>query len=75
MENKVKQIIADVLNVEVSELNGNSSPDNIDVWDSLNQMNIIVALEEGFNIMFSDEQIIEMLNIDLIILAVSEQVK
>ena len=75
METKIKQIIADVLNINVEELTGNSSPENIDTWDSLNQMNIIVALEENFNFQFTDEQIIEMLNLDLIILTVSVNIK
>lgn len=72
MENRVKKVIADTLMIDVSEINNDSSPETIESWDSLKQMNIIVALEEEFDIMFSDEQIIEMLNVGLIINLINE---
>ena len=41
MENKLKKIMSELFDIEVSEINENSSPDNIEKWDSLNQMNLI----------------------------------
>lgn len=66
MENRVKKVIAEILDIEINSINDNTSPETVESWDSLKQMNIIVALEEEFDIEFSDEDIIEMLNFRLI---------
>ena len=66
MENRIKTVIADVLMIDLDTLNDESSPETIDEWDSLKQMNIIIALEEEFEILFSDDDVIEMLNVKLI---------
>ena len=47
-------------------INENSSPDNIDNWDSLRHMMLISALEEEFDIQFSDQEMLELLNYKLI---------
>ncbi|WP_323594886.1 acyl carrier protein [Aliarcobacter butzleri] len=73
MENRVKKVIAEILDIEISSINDNTSPETVESWDSLKQMNIIVALEEEFDIEFSDEDIIEMLNFRLICEVVKEK--
>lgn len=73
MENKIKQIIADVFSVEVNEINENTSPESIDNWDSLGHMNLVTALEEELEISFDNDEIIEMMNFKLIMLIVSEK--
>ena len=66
MENRIKKVIADVLMLDESIINDETSPDTIEEWDSLKQMNIIIALEEEFDIALSDDDIIDMLNVKLI---------
>ncbi len=73
MENRIKKVMSDILNIDVSSINDNTSPENIESWDSLKQMNIIVALEEEFDIEFSDEEIGEMLNYRLILEVLKEK--
>jgi len=73
MENRVKKVIAEILDIEINSINDNTSPETIESWDSLKQMNIIVALEEEFDIEFSDEDIVEMLNFRLICEAIKEK--
>jgi len=57
-----------VLNIDVSLINNESSPDNIENWDSLKHMNLIVALEEEFEIEFDDEEIVDSMNYALIVI-------
>lgn len=66
MENKIKNVMSTVFEMDLSEINHNSSPDSIDNWDSIRHMNLVVALEEEFNIEFDDEEIGELLNYKLI---------
>ncbi|MCK4820461.1 acyl carrier protein [bacterium] len=55
------------MNVLVEQLNDDSSPDTVENWDSLKHMNLILSLEEEFNIIFSDEEIVEMLSVKIIV--------
>ncbi len=75
MKNKVKKIIASVFNLEVDSIKDDASPDNVLNWDSLNHMNLIVSLEEEFKIRFTDEEISEMLNLELILYTIQEKSK
>lgn len=67
MREKVFEIIAQVMNIPIESVNDDSSPDTIENWDSLKHMSLILTLEEEFGIQFSDEEIVEMLSVSLII--------
>jgi len=51
-----------VFEIPVKQIKDDSSPDTIDTWDSLKHMNMVVALEEEFQIEFTDDEINKMLN-------------
>ena len=68
MEDRIKKVMSDVFNIDVSLINNESSPDNIENWDSLKHMNLIVALEEEFEIEFDDEEIVDSMNYALIVI-------
>lgn len=54
---RIKNIMSIVLEVSINEINNNSSNENIVSWDSLKHINLILALEEEFEIEFSEELI------------------
>jgi len=70
MENRIKEVMSDVFNIDIESINNNSSPDNIENWDSLKHMNLIVALEEEFGVEFDDNDIENLLNFQLINLTI-----
>jgi acyl carrier protein len=72
---EVIKLIARVLEVEVSELNGDTGIGDLPTWDSLHQVQIIVELEQLFNIQFSQEVIREMEDINDIVAAVEERLQ
>jgi acyl carrier protein len=72
MEERIKKVMGDILDVDQSSLNEDSSPDNIENWDSLRHMNLVLALEEEFGVQFDEEQITQMLNFQLIKLNLDE---
>lgn len=74
MENRIKKVMSEVLGIDEASISDSTSPENVESWDSLKQMNIIVALEEEFGIELKDEDIIEMLNFKLINEIVKEYV-
>ena len=72
MEQRVFTVIAQVVGVPIEEITIESSPDNIETWDSLKHMNIIMALEQEFNVQFSEEQIIYLENTELVVETLKE---
>lgn len=71
-EQKLKQIIASVFKIDVATINSDTSPDTVENWDSLNHLNLVLALEEAFNINFTEAQTVEILNYDLIKITLKE---
>lgn len=61
-----------VFNLPVDLINENSSPDNIGSWDSLKHMNLILALEEEFNVSLTEDQVVEILGFELIVEVLKE---
>lgn len=72
---KILEIMSSIFEVELSTLNDDSSIDNIDNWDSIRHLNLILALEEEFNITIPDEEVGDLVNYKLIELIVNEQSK
>lgn len=56
MENKLKKLLSVLLDVDEEKINNDVSSQTIEGWDSLRQMNIIVAIEEEFDIQFDEEE-------------------
>ena len=72
MKKKTFSIVARVMGVPVAEIDEETSPDTLAAWDSLKHLNLVLALEEEFDVQFSDEQVVDMLNVQLIVLALEE---
>ena len=58
--------LAVILGIDRGELSEESSPDTIQNWDSLNHLNIILAVEGEFGVGLSPEDAMEMRNVGLI---------
>ena len=66
LEDRMKNIMSVVFEIPEEQIKDNSSPDTIESWDSLKHMNLIIALEEEFEVEFTDNEIYEMMNYTLI---------
>ena len=66
MDNHIKNVMSAVFEIPIDEIDDDSSPDNVGSWDSLKHMNLVVALEEEFDIEFIDDEIVEMMNLSQI---------
>ena len=73
IEDRVKSVMSAVFEMQVEHLTEDSSPDTIESWDSLKHMNLVVALEEEFNVEFTDDNIIELINMKLIMAVLLEK--
>ena len=73
IEERIINVMSAVFEIPANKIGEESSPDNIESWDSLKHMNIVVALEEEFNIQFTDDEIIELINMKLIMVIIREK--
>lgn len=63
---KLKEILAKTLRVNVSELKHDTTMHEIDTWNSLTHMELIVGLEQAYQVEFSGDEIVEMVSVDAI---------
>lgn len=66
--------MAAVFEVDVEEIKEDCSPETIENWDSLRQMQLVVALEKEMNIEFEDEEIEKLENFQSILQILSTKV-
>lgn len=61
--NQVRGIAADIFSVDAKHLNAASSPDQVETWDSLQHLNLVLALEGKYGIQFEPEEMERMKNL------------
>jgi acyl carrier protein len=61
MKNKIINIMSDIFDIKRDSIKDSSSINNIEKWDSLTHLNMIISLEKEFNIEFSPEETVEMI--------------
>lgn len=70
---RVIAVIAAVLKVPESALTAQSSPDDVDSWDSMHHLQIIMALEEEFGAQFRAEEIDGLQTVGALTMALRER--
>ena len=71
-ETLLKRTVAGVLGVSPDDINDTSSMDSLSEWDSVKHLNLVLAIEDIFEISMTEEQSLEMLSFPLIKLILSE---
>ena len=62
MEQKIKQIMADVLNLDAQSIDEATVKDHTESLDSLNHINLVMAFEQEFQVSFDVTEIESMLS-------------
>ena len=70
---RVRRIFSDVFQVPLEQIHPESSPDTIPNWDSLQHLNLVLALEEEFRVQFSPEEIEQLLSVELVAALLNEK--
>jgi acyl carrier protein len=60
---QVRTLAADVFQVAPEQISEASTPEQIEGWDSVQHLNLILALETQFNVEFEPEEIEQMKSI------------
>ena len=75
VERQIFQMAADTFAEPVEKIDRMSSPDTVDRWDSLTNLNFVLALEETFRCEISPEESDAMLDgMDVVLTVMAEKV-
>ena len=66
MEERIRQIMVDILEVNDGDIDADFGPAQAPLWDSLNNLKLITAIEEEFGIKLSMDEINEMTDLGMI---------
>ncbi len=61
---EVRLLVADVFGMAVDSVTAESSPKTISQWDSLQHLNLVMALEQRFGLTFGPGEIEQMQQVD-----------
>jgi len=59
----VRNVASDIFGIPADKITAESSPETIERWDSVQHLNLVLALEEKVNVQFEPEDIEQMKNI------------
>jgi acyl carrier protein len=60
---QVRNIASDIFGIPVDRITAESSPETIENWDSMQHLNLVLAIEEKFGVQLDPEDIEQMKNI------------
>jgi acyl carrier protein len=59
-DTRIKQVMAEVLDIDPMLIDDNYSREETSTWDSLNHLRLITALEEALGVKFTMQEVEEM---------------
>ena len=60
LERKIKDVMKAVFEISVDKIDEESSIDNIDLWDSMGHIKLILSIEKDFGMQFNVDDVVEM---------------
>jgi acyl carrier protein len=60
---RVRAIVSATFGLPLAQVTGATGSDNLEAWDSMNHLHLIVALEAEFEVSFDPEQAIELTSV------------
>jgi len=70
---ELNEIFMDVLDLEDVELQDETKADDIEEWDSLSHIQLIVAIEKKFKIKFTSSEIMKWKNVGELVDSIEEK--
>ena len=60
LEERLKRVFAEVFALSADQISDDASPKTVPRWDSMNSMVLTMALEEEFEVQFTDQELVKM---------------
>ena len=75
IEQRVRQVAADIFNLPLDQITPQSNPQTIETWDSVQHLNLVLALEGELGVQIAPEEIERMQSIGAVIELMEEKSK
>lgn len=72
-DDTLKSVLATLFGLDAAGITDTTSMDTVEAWDSIQHMNLVLAIEEEFGISIPDEDAANITSFALIRLVVAEQ--
>ena len=72
---RIKAVMTSVFDTPIADISEESTQNTIEGWTSLNHINLVLALEEEFELSFADEEIPLMTSFEYIVTLLRQQLK
>lgn len=72
---KLQEVFQDVFDDEDIELTDETTADDIDAWDSLTHVQLIVAVEKAFGLKFSTVEVMKLKNVGEFIALIDKKIQ
>jgi len=66
MQEKLYKLIGDILNIRSEDISDDLTMREIETWDSLKHMELIVSIEREFDVQLTFEEIVQMQSVQAI---------
>lgn len=66
VDERLKRVLAEVFEITEEEVTGDSSPENVALWDSLHHLKMVTELEAVFEVRFAMREIRSMTTVSRI---------
>ena len=67
IQQELKQVLVNIFQASAGTISTKTTSDDVEKWDSMNHINMILALEQEFGIRYDEEQVVSMLSVGEII--------
>ena len=75
LKKKLFQIFSRVFNISIEEVNVSLKPEDVEKWDSINHIMLLLTIESEFKFKFSDEEMVSAGNLEQLINLVQNKIK
>jgi len=72
-EERLREVVAAMLELDVADVDDDTSTDTVRTWDSVRHMNLVIALEQAFDITIPDDDVATMTSYPIVRAVVEEQ--
>lgn len=66
MDIKLQETLADVFDIKAAAITPDLSKDDVETWDSLKQMDLVISLEKAYDISLDITDIVAMVSVQAI---------
>jgi acyl carrier protein len=69
----VRQLAADILKRPIDDVPVGATRDSVPGWDSMAHLNLVLAVEQHFDVQFLPDEMLQMLTVELVAMLVDEK--